>query len=289
MRNLAAVPLIAAAALASALLFVSVSAQPIGQAGTPQSDLLLPPRVERVATKASLLYWGMPVANVEEIMGTPAEFAESEVSGATVRVLRYPLESIPTQVTILDRKVSGVAVDIAVTSERALPAYSRQVWIGMHRIAVLQMIGTPPVDRAYDRFGLHLEHMVFERAGQPDLSVFLINDRVVKKQTGRDLPTDIFSFMLPVTPNQVDQQAGAEGTKSVLDRIRIGIEMRDVEALFAAALMSVPYSFKGRVAEYRIYETGPGRPVECFTFVDGVLVEFAGWGRLPVDQILGGG
>ena len=290
MRNLAAVPLIAIVTLAGAPLVVSVSAEePTGQEESSQSDLLLPPRVDRVAARASLLYWGMPDADVERTMGRPPDFIVSDAPGATVRVLRYPLEPIPTKVTIVDGKVSGVAVDVAVTDERGLPAYSRSVWIGMHRMSVLRMIGTPAEDRVHDSFGLHLEHMVFERARQPDLSVFLINDRVAKKKAGRGLPADIFSFALPLTPNEVERETGAEGAKSALGRVRIGIELRDVEVLFGAAFMSVPYSFKGRPAEYRIYETGQGGPVGCFTFVDGVLVEFADWGRVPPDKILGGG
>jgi hypothetical protein len=39
-----------------------------------------------------------------------------------------------------------------------------------------------------------LEHMIFARPGQPDVSVFLIGGRVAGKRIGRDLPSDILGF-----------------------------------------------------------------------------------------------
>jgi hypothetical protein len=269
--------------LTGARLIPSALAQ---RASIAQSDPLLPPRVESIATKATLLHWGMPENEVLQIMRATADIATHEGLGGKVRVLRYPLEPIPTKITILDGRVSGVALDIAVTDERALPAYGRSVWIGMRRIAVLRIMGAPREDRSYDKFGLKLEQMIFERQGQPDLSVFLIGKRVAKKQVGRELPPDIFSVSLPLAPNGSDREIDAQGGK---DKIKIGIGVRDVEAMFGAPRMSVPYSFKGRPAEYRIHETEPAGSFACFTFVDGVLVEFVDGGRVPLDQILGGG
>ena len=65
--------------------------------------------------------------------------------------------------------------------------------------------------------------------------------------------------------------------------------VRDARALFGAPKLLVPYSFKGRPAEYGIYEIGKGGSFGCFTFIDDVLIEFADGGRLPLDQILSGG
>jgi hypothetical protein len=289
MRKLVVVLIVILALVAARLAPSALAQETIRQAAnTPSapSDLLLPPRVERIATKATLLYWGMLEIEVLRIMGQTTDIAAYDGLGGKVRVLRYPLEPIPTKVTILDGRVAGVAVDIAVTDVRALPAYGRSVWIGMSRIAVLRIMGAPGEDRFYDKFGLRLEQMIFERHGHPDLSVFLIGERVAKKQIGRELPQDVFGVSLPLATNGPDRETDAQGAKH---KANIGIGVRDVEAMFGAPRMSVPYSFKGRPAEYRIHETEPGGSFACFTFVDGVLVEFVDGGRLPLDLILNGG
>jgi hypothetical protein len=289
MRALVAVAMIAVTCLVDGKLGSPITVrQPIGQARNSQGDQLMPPRVERVATRAALLYWGTPEAEVERIMGARGDLSTLEGYGGKVRVLRYPFEPIPTKVTILDGRVSAVALDIAVSDERSLPAYGRSVWVGMHRIAVLRIMGAPAEGRSHNKFGLKLEHMIFERPGEPDLSVLLIDEWVVKKKVGRDLPPDIFSFSLPLALNDSDRQIG-EDARSAKEKIRVGMGTRDVEAMFGAPRMSVPYSFKGQPAEYRIHETEPGGSFACFTFVDDVLVEFVDGGRVPLDQILGGG
>lgn len=288
MRALVAVPLVAVMCLVVGKLG-SLAQPSIGHVMNSEGDQLMPPRVERVATRAALLHWGMSEAEVERIMGPPAELRIYKSDGVRVRVLRYPLEPIPVKVTILDGGVSGVELDIAVTDERVLPSYSRSAWVGMHRTAVLRMLGAPAEDRSHSKFGFMLEHMIFERPGQPDLSIFLIDERVVKKKVGRDLPSDIFSFLLPLALNDSNRQIGQDA-RSPREKMRVGISTQDVDSMFGSPRMAVPYSFKGRPAEYRIHETGRGGSFTCFTFVDGVLVRFVDGGRVPpLDQILGGG
>jgi hypothetical protein len=289
MRKLVVFLIVILAFVAARLVPSALAQETIRQAAnTPSgpSDLLLPPRVASIATKATLLHWGMLEIEVLQIMGPTADIAAQEGLGGKVRVLRYPLEPIPTKVTILDGRVSGVAVDIAFTDDRALPAYGRALWIGMSRLAVLRIMGAPGEDRSYAQFGLRLEQMIFERQGHPDLSVFLIGERVAKKQVGRELPQDVLSVSLPLAPDGPDRETDAQGAKH---KVNIGIGVRDVEAMFGAPRMSVPYSFKGQPAEYRIHETEPVGSFACFTFVDGVLVEFLDGGRVPLDLILNGG
>jgi len=64
--------LIAMTSLLAAQLVSPGMAQKYSWGGveTSRHDSLLPPRVERVGVRASLLYWGMPSADVERIMGT---------------------------------------------------------------------------------------------------------------------------------------------------------------------------------------------------------------------------
>src|SRR5215469_9841581 len=51
----------------------------------------------------------------------------------------------------------------------------------------------------------------------------------------------------------------------------------------------VDYTFKGRPANYRIYQTDEDGSFGSFTFVDGVLIEFAAGSEIPLSQILNGG
>src|SRR5262249_54780676 len=105
-----------------------------------QSDVLLAPRVDHVAVRASRLHWGMSVAEVERIMGAPAGVETYDGADGSVRVLSYPREPIATKVAISEGKVSRVALDIAAdVDERAMPAYTGAAWLGMHRTAVLRM------------------------------------------------------------------------------------------------------------------------------------------------------
>jgi hypothetical protein len=150
-------------------------------------------------------------------------------------------------------------------------------------------MGAPVEDRLSDSFGMKLEHMTFERPGLPDLSIFLIDERVVTKHAGRALPPDIFCLSLPLAPSDADRAADSQADRSGRRQIRAGMGVRDVQAMFGEPKMRVPYSVKGRPAEYRIYETASNGSFANFTFIDDVLVGFADGGRLPLDQILSGG
>jgi hypothetical protein len=49
----------------------------------------------------------------------------------------------------------------------------------------------------------------------------------------------------------------------------------------------VDYTFKGRPANYRIYQTNENGSFGSFTFVNGVLIEFAR-GNTSLSQVLDG-
>jgi hypothetical protein len=276
MRKFSVLALIAILSIVGDQLVLPVSAQPTAQRENVQPDPLLPPRVERVTSRPTLLRWGMPQDEVERIMGSAADVTVSDIGDYQVRLLRYRLERMPIKITISNGKLSGVTLDIAAIDDREVPAYARSVWPGMHRMAVLWMIGEPSEHRFHDGFGIKLEHMVFERPGQPDLSIILIDGRVATKKVGRALPPDILNFSLPLAPAEVDQ-------------IRVGMSLRDVQALFGAPKHVVRYAFLGRPAEYRIYETGENGSFGCFTFIDEILVGFSDGGRFSIEQILSGG
>src|SRR5262249_50963042 len=192
----------------------------------------------------------------------------------SVRVVSYSHEPIATKVTISDGKVSRVALDIAGVDERAMPAYTGPAWLGMHRAAVLRMLGTPVTDRLHDGFGMTIEHMVFERPGQPDASIFLIGQRVVTKRVGRSLPPALFVLALPRPVDPTDAETDARGDARDNRQTRIGMTACEVRDLFGEPKLSSLSSFKGRPAEYAVFETSRDGAFARFTFVNGTLVEF---------------
>jgi len=115
MKRIIARPLIALMSLLGAQLALPASAQqqPASLAESwrsesSQSDVLLPPRVDHVAVRASHLHQGMSEAEVERIMGAPAGVETYDGDDGSVRVVSYPREPIATKVTISDGKVSRV-------------------------------------------------------------------------------------------------------------------------------------------------------------------------------------
>jgi len=278
MRNLTTILLIA---MANSVAFLLVS--PASAQQSIANDQPLPPHVERIATEASRLHLGMPEDEVARKMGAPTAVVPSENSGVQLRVLRYAPEPIAIKVTLSDGKVSAVALDIAGIDDPALPAYGRPIWSGIHRTAVLRIMGTPIEDHVSDSFGMKLEHMIFERPGQSDLRIFLIDGRVAGKQAGRSLPRNLFSLWLPLAPSEADREADGQSNQSGSGQIRTGMSVRDVQAMFGEQKMRVPYTVKGRPAEYRIHETASNGRFVCFTFIDDVLVSFADGGELSLS------
>jgi hypothetical protein len=249
---------------------------------------LLPPRIAHLGVRATLLRWGMSAGDVERIMGAPVQ-AESLVrEDGKLRVLKYPAEPIATTVMINDDRLSGVALDIAGIDDPTLPNFSRAAWLGMSRRVVLQMLGAPVEIRVEDGYGMTAEQMIFERPCEPDVSIFLIDGRVVTKKVGRSFPADILSFALPLVPDHEDDEI-----ENVADRLKergvqVGMKASELHTLFGAPKLHVDYKFKGRPAEYAIYEMSPGKSFGRFTFVDGILTEFADGGKTPLSQILDG-
>jgi hypothetical protein len=126
-----------------------------------RGNTLLPPRVDYVGVRATLLHWGMSTGDVERIMGTPERADLFADEGHVFRVLRYPAEPIATTVTFTNDGLSGVTLDIAGIDDPALPNYSRPVWLGLSRATVLQLLGTPADDRLWDGFGMTIEQMTW--------------------------------------------------------------------------------------------------------------------------------
>jgi hypothetical protein len=289
MKRNVAIALAMAASLMGSQLPSPVLAQKWtpGEAEPSQREELLPPRIDRLGVRATFLRQGMPTGDVERIMGAPAQIDSSGSGGSNVRLLKYPAEPIATTVTITDDRLSGVALDIAGIDDPTLPNFSRAAWLGMSRSGVLQMLGAPVEDRLRAGDSVTAEQMVFERPCEPDVSIFLIDGRVVTKKVGRSFPADILSFALPLAPNPADRKNDVVADGPEQQIVQVGMKASKLPILFGAPKLQVSYTFKGRSAEYAIYETSR-KSFGRFTSIDGILTEFADGGQTPLSQVLDG-
>src|SRR5262249_53570194 len=158
---------------------------------------LSPPHVDHVGVLATALHWGMTAAEATRIVGTPSAVNSYTSDDVNVRVLDFLDELIPTKVTIVNETVSGVALDVARIEDRVLPSFSRAAWLGMSRATVLRVLGAAKGELRHHFFNVALDQLIFERPGQPGVSVYLMDDRVVAKKVGRALPVDILRVVLP--------------------------------------------------------------------------------------------
>jgi hypothetical protein len=180
-----------------------------------------------------------------------------------------------------------VALDIAGIDDPTLPNFSRAEWLGMSRSVVLQMLGAPVEDRLRAGYGVTAEQMILERPRKPDVSIFLIDGRAVTKKVGRSFPADIVSLALPLAPNPADSEIDdvADGPEQQI--VQVGMKASKLPILFGAPKLQVSYTFKGRSAEYAIYETSR-KSFGRFTSIDRILTEFADGGYTPLSQVLDG-
>jgi len=258
------------AAAVAMLLASPALAQPSRHTPATISDVqgLAPPGVDHIGVRASALHRGMTAAEVALIMGTPSGVDSYTSEDVNVRVLDFLDELIPTKVTIVNETVSGVALDVARIDDRTLPPFSRAAWLGMRRTGVLKVVGTAKEELRHHFFNVELDQLIFERPGQPDVSVYLIDDRVVAKNVGRALPADILRVFLP---SLNDETAEEENEQFV----RIGMTAIQVRALYGAPKVLVNATFKGQPVEYAVFETSAAKSFGRFTFIGGVLTEFA--------------
>ena len=284
--------LIAATIMTAGPQFVSRATgqeAPSSNADSALQDHLLPPRVDRIGMRASRLRWGMPSADVERLMGAPAEVQAYVGPSGNLRVLEYPAEPIATKVSICDGRVCAVRLDVAGSGDRALPPYSRSVWVGMDRASVLRILGAPAEVRSFVRYDMQLEDMIFERPGQSDVAVLFIGNRVATKRVGKRLAPDILRVALPSSSDPAGEETDAQGGDRAEPQVRVGMVLSEAQALFGAPKTLINSTFKGQPVVYAVYQTNANGAFGSFTFIAGVLTEFAGGDRMPLSNVFNGG
>src|SRR5215831_2610726 len=258
-------------AMVIAMLVASPAlAQPSQHTPATISDVkgLSPPGVDHTGIRASALHWGMAAAEATRIMGTPSDVNAYTSEDVNVRVLDFSDELIPAKVTIVNDTVSSVALDVARIDDRSLPSFSQAAWLGMSRAAVSKVLGAAKGELRHHFFNVALDQLIFECPGQPDVSLYLMDDRVVAKKVGRALPVDILCVVLPSLNNETAEEEDEHF-------VRIGMTAAQVRALYGAPKVLVNSTFKGQPVEYAVFETRAAKSFGRFTFIGGVLTEFA--------------
>jgi hypothetical protein len=253
-----------------------------------EEEALQPPHVDYVSVRASLLHWGMSAADVERIMGPPAPASSVSSNRGDLRILRYADEPIAATVSITNDKVSSVLLDIAGVEDLMLPAFSRAAWLGMSRASVLQLLGIPCENRVRHAYGMTVEQLVFKSSSGSEVSIFLIDDRVVTKKVGTAFPSDVLGLVLPFPPDPPVSEVQNVSVWPKEQRVQLGMKARDLQTMFGVPKLLVDYRVKGRPAAYAIYETTPNISFGTFTLINGVLTAFADGGSTPLSEILDG-
>jgi hypothetical protein len=248
---------------------------------------LLAPSIAHVAVRATLLHWGMSQAEIAGVMGAPSQAGVADDEG-TVRVLRYSAEPIATTVTITDGRLSGVTLDVAGVDDPALPNFARAALLGMNRAAVLRILGMPAEKHLRDCDEMSVEQMIFERPGERDVSVFLVDGRVAAKRVGRSFPADVLGFALPLATDPADDESEAIADRSQTQPVAVGMKETELRAQFGPPKLEVHYPFRGHSGEHAIYETSPGKSFGRFTLIDGVVIDFVDGGNTSLNQIVDG-
>jgi hypothetical protein len=241
-------------------------------------DVPSPPHVNLVATPASRLRLGMTAADVMRVLGEAASETDVSVGSSHLRKMEFS-KPIPGRVVLSEGRVSHVTLDAVGVKPDTLPPFIRPAWLGLGRSAVRRALGIPAIAMHYTFFGIDVDQWIFHGPSGGDGSVFFRENRVIARQAGQEIPSELFRVELPLP------DAEAEGPWQAA---RVGITTSDIEKLYGAPVYRVEYVFNGQPASHMIYRTGKEGTFTGFTLVDGVVTEFEDLGRMPDNPLFQG-
>src|SRR5262245_2686198 len=93
----------------------------------------------------------------------------------------------------------------------------------MSRATVLRLLAAAKGELSPHFFCLALDQLIFEPPGQPGVSVYLMDDRVVGKQVGRALPVDLLRVVLPSLHDETAEEENEQfvGTAMTAAQVRV--------------------------------------------------------------------
>jgi len=99
--------------------------------------------------------------------------------------------------------------------------------------------------------------------------------------------------LLPVNRQRAEefeqQIRGEQGGDRAEPQVRVGMVLSEAQALFGAPKTLINSTFKGQPVVYAVYQTNANGAFGSFTFIAGVLTEFAGGDRMPLSNVFNGG
>src|SRR5262245_40555165 len=144
-----------------------------------------------VASPASALRLGMTASDVGRIMDQASTSTRYFAGRTEKQRLDFLTAPLPAQVSLANGRVSAVALAVFSVDKGDLHAFSRRAATGMSGAGVQRALGAPKCHRRLERFGVELDQIVFQRADGPEVSVFLVDDRVIARTLGRGVPPNI--------------------------------------------------------------------------------------------------
>src|SRR5262249_16448589 len=142
-----------------------------------------------------------------------------------LQTLDFSAEPIRSKVTLTNGRVSHVALDVFRVDQDDLPAFTRVAWPGLNSATVLRLLAPPYEVRHHAFFDIKMDQLIFRRAGEPDVSLFFVADRLVAKRVGQGIPVDLFQVNLPLPPD-------ATGEDLVEVSVQVGMKATDVKTLY---------------------------------------------------------
>ncbi len=225
-------------------------------------------KIQRQPLKASLLYRGMTLAEVEKVMGKTTDTKVFPNSDLHIEILNYRQEPIITKVSLIDGHLSGVTSELKTLTTNNIPNYARGIQIGMSREQVVKLMGKPLSERRNDVSIYKLEGLAYAKQGQLPVNILLADDRVEGINIGLETPPKLLGVILPAEP-------AMPTSGPVYQRIRIGMNPHQVMSIFGQPTFVEASVFKNQKVEDFVYATLSTDASTRFTFIDNVLTRFS--------------
>jgi hypothetical protein len=217
--------------------------------------------------QVGLLHAGSTDLDVQRVLGQPTLATElSSLEDRDVALL-YADEPVRTHLVLQDGKVTSIGLDVVYIDPRPLPERARVIKATMTRDGVIILLGVPVEEHQWAEDGHDVDQMTFCHTGEPEFTVFLVDNLVVDARLGHDKPTGLLSMMLPEPISDA----------SVGSQLTIGMSPAQASPLLGPVESTISFALKGQPVEYVSYRERDGNSLVTATFIGGVLTAFAIW------------
>jgi outer membrane protein assembly factor BamE (lipoprotein component of BamABCDE complex) len=227
--------------------------------------------IERVEIKASQLYQGMTLAEIEKIMGKPTDIKTFPNPDFKLEILSYLREPIITKVSLIDGRMTGLTAQAKIVTDNSnVPPFARAVEVGMSRKALVKLLGKPFRSEPSQVSSITFERLTFRTKDSQQQATIMVKDGFVETVNRKfEYSPKILSVVLPKEPSMPQNTSEAE-------RIRVGMNPDQVVSVFGkpSEVQASPLLDEQQVTDW-IYSSLKTNASTRFTFTNGVLTRFA--------------